>query len=236
MGRYRHAHSHTHPIYFPSTAVDSALPAKSAYDKSNRNGKYRRDSMRIPGNHPDSAPLTITQLIRQWQGGDSGARERLLELTYEQIRMIARCAIRAHRGATLSATELAHEALMRLLGEDPTWADRRHFYNVVAQATRQVLVDSARRRLRDKRGGGIALLSLSAADEVSINEDETLIRVNEAIERLGKRTARCAQVIQLAYFVGLERAEIAATLEISIPTADRDLRFGRAWLKRELQP
>jgi len=100
------------------------------------------------------SPVEITQLLRRWQDGDQVAREHLVEAVYAQVRAIAGRTVRANPDATLGATELAHEALLRLLGGDATWDNRRHFFNVVAQATRQILVDTARRRLRDKRGGG----------------------------------------------------------------------------------
>lgn len=184
---------------------------------------------------PEPSPVEITQLLRRWQGGDLVARERLVEAVYAQVRAIAGRTVRANPGATLGATELAHEALARLLGAEASWEDRRHFFNVVAQATRQILVDAARRRLRDKRGGGVVPVSLSAADEQAQVEDEDLLRLHEALEQLAARDPRRAQVIELTYFGGLDREELARTLEVSVPTVDRDLRFGKAWLKRALE-
>jgi RNA polymerase sigma factor (TIGR02999 family) len=122
-----------------------------------------------------------------------------------------------------------------MLGADADWADRRHFYNVVAQATRQILVDAARRRLRDKRGGGAVPLSLSAADGVACEEDATLLRLHEALEALARQDGRRAQALELTYFAGLDREQVARALCVSVPTVDRDLRFGRAWLKQALE-
>jgi RNA polymerase sigma factor (TIGR02999 family) len=184
---------------------------------------------------PEPSPIEITRLLRQWQGGDLGARERLVEAVYAQVCAIASRSVRANPGATLGATELAHEALARLLGAEASWENRRHFFNVVAQATRQILVDAARRRLRDKRGGGAIAVSLSAADEQAQGEDEDLLRLHEALEQLSARDPRKAQVLELTYFGGLDREEIARALEVSVPTIDRDLRFGKAWLKRALE-
>lgn len=184
---------------------------------------------------PEPSPIEITRLLRQWQGGDLVARERLVEAVYAQVRAIAGRTVRANPGATLGATELAHEALARLLGGEATWENRKHFFNVVAQATRQILVDTARRRLRDKRGGGAIAVSLSAADEQAQAEDEDLLRLHEALEQLAARDPRKAQVLELTYFGGLEREELARALEVSVPTVDRDLRFGKAWLKRALE-
>jgi RNA polymerase sigma factor (TIGR02999 family) len=190
--------------------------------------------MTIP-DAPATSPIEITRLLRQWQGGDLVARERLVEAVYAQVRAIAGRTVRANPGATLGATELAHEALERLLGGEANWENRRHFFNVVAQATRQILVDTARRRLRDKRGGGAVAVSLSAAEEQAQSEDEDLLRLHEALEQLAARDARKAQVLELTYFGGLERDEVARALEVSVPTVDRDLRFGKAWLKRALE-
>lgn len=185
---------------------------------------------------PPGADPEITRLLRRWQAGESGAREQLVDAVYEQVRSIARQSIRATPHATLGPTDLAHEALLRLLGSDPGWRDRHHLYNVLAQATRQILVDGARRRLRDKRGGGQAPLSLSHAEEVALDGDESLLRVDEALAALAARDARRAQVVEMTYFGGFSREEIAQALDLSVPTIDRDLRFGRAWLKRALEP
>lgn len=192
--------------------------------------------MQPAGSGSDGPSADLTQLFRRWQGGDEAAREQVVEVVYQQVRAIARGALSGNPGATLTPTDLAHEALIRLLGENASWADRRHFYRVVAMATRQILVDAARRRQRDKRGGGIVPEPLSAADAVAGPEDAELIRIHEAIEQLALRDARSAQVIELTYFVGLERTQIAQTLAVSVPTVDRDLRFARAWLKRALAP
>lgn len=184
---------------------------------------------------PEPSPVEITQLLRRWQEGDLEARERLVEAVYAQVRAIAGRTVRANPGATLGATELAHEALTRLLGADASWENRRHFFNVVAQATRQILVDTARRRLRDKRGRGIISMNLSAADERAQAEDEDLLRLHEALAQLQGHDARKAQVVELSYFAGLARDELARMLEVSVPTVDRDLRFAKAWLKRALE-
>ncbi|MEO8012193.1 MAG: ECF-type sigma factor [Dokdonella sp.] len=191
--------------------------------------------MQHPGSETQGLPEEITQLLRRWQGGDDDAKALVIEAVYDQVRAIARRVIRSDPGATITATELAHEALIRLLGAEPSWQDRTHLYHVLAQATRQVLVDAARRRQCDKRGGDVAPESLSAAANVGSNEDQALIRINEAIEQLSRRDARSARIIELTYFAGLERGEIASVLQLSVPTIDRDLRLGRAWLKRALE-
>jgi RNA polymerase sigma factor (TIGR02999 family) len=126
---------------------------------------------------------------------------------------------------------VAHEALMRLLGDRAPWADRRHFFNVVAKATRQVLVDAARRRGAIKRGGDVVEVSLGQADDVGAAVDERLLRLDDALRRMAAIDRRRAQVVELHYFGGFENTEIAAAMEVSVGTVERDLRFARAWLK-----
>lgn len=175
----------------------------------------------------------LTALMRAWQAGDGGAGERLFALVYPRVRAIAAQAMRGAQ-VSITPTELAHEALLRLIGDDPDWEDRRHFFHVVAQATRQILVDRARRRLADKRGAGQGALPLSAAAEVAANDDDALLRVNQALDELGRFDARRARIVELVYFGGFSRQEIARALDVSEGTVDRDLRFARAWLKQAL--
>lgn len=178
----------------------------------------------------------VTQLIAAWRGGDADAREALVERVYANVRAIAAQSLRQMPNATFSATDLAHEALIRLLGSDADWNDRRHFFHVAAQATRQVLVDAARRRLADKRGGGVERVDFDAALNVPCNEgDAELVRLDGALGDLYQSDARRAQTIELIYFGGFSRAEVATTLEVSEGTVDRDLRLARAWLRTAME-
>lgn len=184
----------------------------------------------VPGDHD------VTRLITAWRHGDADAREALVERVYANVRAIAAQSLRQMPGATLGATDLAHEALIRLLGADATWSDRRHFFHVAAQATRQVLVDAARRRLADKRGGGAEHIDFEAALEVAGGDgDADLVRIDGALHALYRNDARRAQTIELVYFGGLSRAEVAAALDVSEGTVDRDLRLARAWLRSALE-
>lgn len=176
-------------------------------------------------------PDDVTRLLHGWHAGDAAARTELVELVYRRVRAIAGSAVRDVGGATMTPTEVAHEALLRLLGGDARFDDRKHFFGVVAKATRQVLIDAARKRLRIKRGGGETPLTLSAADESALVADENLIRIGESLDRLAAAEPRQAEVIELTYFGGLDRETVAGTLGVSVATIDRDLRFGRAWLK-----
>jgi len=177
----------------------------------------------------------FTDLIRSWQGGDVAARDTLMELAYARVRQIAAQAIHRSGHATIGPTELAHETLLRLLGADASWEDRRHFFHVVAAATRQVLVDRARRRCADRRGGGARALSLEDAAEIpAAAAEEELLRVNDALERMEREHGRQARIVELSYFGGFPREHIAAALQLSVATVDRDLRFAKAWLRLEL--
>jgi len=183
-----------------------------------------------------AADHDVTRLIAAWRGGDEHAREALVERVYANVRAIAAQSLRQMPGATLSATDLAHEALIRLLGTDASWTDRRHFFHVAAQATRQILVDAARQRLASKRGGGAEKVGLDDALGVAANDgDDELVRVDDALRDLSQNDARRAQIVELVYFGGLSRVEVAHALEVSEGTVDRDLRLARAWLRTALE-
>jgi RNA polymerase sigma-70 factor (ECF subfamily) len=184
---------------------------------------------------PSAPDVDLTALIRRWQGGDHVAREELMRLAYDRVRAIAAQSLQRQDGSTLTPTELAHEALMRLLGAEAGWVDRRHFFHVVAQATRQVLVDRARKRLTEKRGAGGEAVPLSQAEGFGrLDRDADLVRVDEALSELVRHDPRQGRIIELTYFGGFSREEIADALETSVSTVDRDLRFARAWLKEAL--
>lgn len=178
----------------------------------------------------------VTQLIAAWREGDTDAREALVQRVYANVRAIAAQSLRNSPAATLSTTDLAHEALLRLLGADASWQDRRHLFHVAAQATRQVLVDAARRRLSDKRGAGAEHVALDAALDLSDpGADANLIQLDDALRDLQHNDARRAQIVELIYFGGLDRREVAASLQVSETTVDRDLRLARAWLRSALE-
>lgn len=185
-----------------------------------------------------SEPQAFTELLAAWREGELAARDAMVNLVYHEVRGIARKQLAAHRDATLAPTELAHEALMRVLGQTGEWQSRRHLMNVIALATRQILVDSARRRHAQKRDGGPMTDLDSKSDWVAAPGGDTL-QVDEALHALAAVDARAAEVISLTYFAGMEREEIAKLMDVSASTIDRALRFGRAWLKdalREREP
>lgn len=179
----------------------------------------------------------VTVLLHQWRGGDAQALERLLPIVYDTLRSMASQRL-AQAAPTVSfqPTSLVHDALLRLLGGDVAWSDRVHFMALAALKMRAVLVDHARRRGAAKRGAGGLHVTLSQADaqgEADAPEADVLA-LHQALESLAGSDERAARVVELAYFGGLEREEIAEAVGVSVPTVDRDLRFAKAWLNRAL--
>ena len=183
---------------------------------------------------PDDAAQTITRLLLEWRDGDSRALEKLVPLVYEELRRLARLQMRDQAaGHTLQPTALVHEAYARLVGLKLDWQDRTHFLSMAARTMRRVLVDHARAKRAAKRGAGavqVTLQDFHAAPFPSFD----LLAVDEALGSLGRDHERAARAIELCYFGGLSGREIAEALKISAATAERDLRFARSWLKREL--
>ena len=183
---------------------------------------------------PERDATAVTQLLHAWNGGDGTAAARLTEVVYAQIRAIAGKHLRQFGSRlTLQPTELAHELFLRLLGNDIAWQNRRHFYGVVSVAMRRILIDTARARGSDKRGGGEVHVTLSAAVNAAGEEGEAFA-VDEALAALRALDARKCEIVELNYLLGLKREEIAEVVGVSIPTVDRELRFARAWLKQKL--
>jgi RNA polymerase sigma factor (TIGR02999 family) len=182
----------------------------------------------------------VTVLLQRMHAGDPAALERLLPIVYDELRAAARRALgREHAGAghTLHATELVHEAYFKLVGAAGVeWQGRAHFFGIAARAMRQVLVEHARRRQADKRGGGAVHVTLGAADAEYPVEGEALIALDEALERLGATQPRLRTLVEYRYFAGLSERETAATLGVSERTVQREWARARAWLYKELYP
>jgi len=177
----------------------------------------------------------ITQLLRASSQGDRDALDRLQPLVYDEVRAIAARHLRRERAdRTLQPTELVHEVYLRLVGRhSPDWRDRAHFLGVAAQTVRRVLVEHARSRGRDKRGGGAVRVTLTDSAPSPPRELD-LVALDLALERLGAEEPEDRDVVVLRYFGGLTMAEVAATLGISERTAHRRWEFARSWLYREL--
>ena len=190
-----------------------------------------------------SAREEVTRLLADWQAGDSSALDRLLPLVDAQLRRLAHAALhRQGGGHTLQTTALINEAFLRLVGRERSWEDSRHFLNAAAKAMRWVLVDYARKRTSVKRGGDRVVVGLDtleplipSTDRDSDQRAEDLLELHEALEGLFALHERPARAIELHYFGGLTYAEVADVLAVSQATVDRDLRFARAWLFKELR-
>ncbi len=181
-------------------------------------------------------PTEVTRLLSAWRAGDQDALDRLVPLVYDELRALARRRLRAERGDhTLQATALVHEAYARLVGADLDLADRAHFFAVAARTMRRILVDHARGKAREKRGGGAAVVTLSEDVVADDEPGEDLLALDEAIGRLAELSERKAKVVELHYFGGLTYPETAAALDVSEATVDRDLRMAKAWLANELR-
>lgn len=184
-----------------------------------------------------SATHNVTLLLQDWgQRGDVIARDRMLELLYQQLRGMAAARLAGADQRQLQPTALVHEALLRMLESDAGYADRVHFLSLAALKMRSVLVDQARAMAAAKRGGGNLHVTLSHAEGHSAGDDEAIdvLALDRALTALADVDPRAATAVEWMYFAGMGRDEIAAAHGISVPTVDRDLRFARAWLKRHL--
>jgi RNA polymerase sigma factor (TIGR02999 family) len=174
--------------------------------------------------------------LHAWRKGDGEALECLVPLVYGELRKIARGYMRGEReSATFQATALVHEAYLRLVdGAGVDWQDRAHFFAVSAQMMRRILVDAARARVRVKRGGPAAKLSLDEIPDLSPDRGDELVAVDDALNALAKFDPRRAKVVELRFFGGLSVEETAGVLKISPQSVMRDWRLARSWLLREL--
>ena len=186
--------------------------------------------MAISGSHQ------ITQLLLAWGQGDEAALEALMPLVYNELRKVAARHLRGQReGHTLQTTALVNEAYLRLIDASQVqWQNRAHFFAVAAHLMRRILVDFARRRNYQKRGGGAEPVALDEAIIVAPERGADLLALDEALTRLQALNERQAQLVELRYFGGLSEEETAEALKISVRTVRRDWNFARVWLHREL--
>jgi RNA polymerase sigma factor (TIGR02999 family) len=183
----------------------------------------------------------LTALLKAWSRGDETALERLTPLVYEELRQLARRHIRQERaGQSLQQTALVNEAYLRLVevsGID--WQDRTHFFSVSSRVMRRVLIDAARSRAAQKRGGGVqragSEIELDQLPAQGSDRAAELCALDDALEALARMDPRRARVIELRYFGGLSVEETADVLNVSPQTVMRDWKLARAWLTRELR-
>ncbi len=186
--------------------------------------------------HDTAGPAAeITTLLRAWEKGDTAAQEALFARLYPELKKIAQRQLRQASGATLQATELAHETFLRLAErQDLSWASRLQFFALAAQVARQVLVDAYRRRRAAKRGGLLVQENLDLDSLAAGGTALDLLALDDALTRLAELDTEAARAVELRYFGGLTIPEIAAFLGTSEATVSRRWQMARAWLRREL--
>jgi RNA polymerase sigma factor (TIGR02999 family) len=179
---------------------------------------------------------SVTQLLLAWGEGDNGALEALTPMVYDELRRLARQALARERSArTFQATALVHEAFIRLVDvHSVRWQNRAHFYAVAARLMRRVLVDLARTRLAQKRGGRVKKITLDEGLLLSDGNSGRVIAIDDALHQLAGIDPRKAQVVELRFFGGLTVDESAEVLGVSPETVMRDWKMAKAWLLREL--
>jgi RNA polymerase sigma factor (TIGR02999 family) len=179
----------------------------------------------------------VTRILSAVEQGDAGASEQLLPLVYDELRKLAAQKLAQEKpGLTLQATALVHEAYLRLVGAgDPGWNSRGHFFAAAAEAMRRILVERARRKGRIRHGGGLRRVDLLDADAVAPTDDEQVLLLDEALNRLAAARSQAAELVKLRFFAGLTLEEIAPLLALSPRSTRRLWVFARAWLRRDME-
>jgi len=186
--------------------------------------------------HPSSAQ-DVTQLLVAWSNGDEGAFHALVPLIYDELHRLARHYMRAERkGHTLETTALVNEAYMQLVKQrESNWQGRSHFFAASAQAMRHVLVDMARGRNRQRRGGDATRLSLDEALVFTPERASELVALDDALTALAKLDERKSRIVEMRYFAGLTIEETGEVLKLSHATVEREWQRAKAWLSMELK-
>lgn len=182
------------------------------------------------------APEEVTRLLNAWASGDQAAAEELFPLILGELRRIAKKHLRRQQpGHTLQPTELVNEAYAKLVvGGVKSWKDRGHFFAVASTAMRHILIDRARKDLRQKRGAGRTDLPLDETAAIPMEQSAWLVALDDALTSFAKLDPRAAQVVVLRYFGGLNVEETAEVLGVSAATVHNDWRTARLWLMREI--
>ena len=183
-------------------------------------------------------PEGISQLLVKWSSGDESALEGLIPLVYDELRRLAKNYLRKERaGHTLQPTALVNEAYMRLADQKSMkWQNRAQFYGIAAQLMRRILVDHARLKHAEKRGGAEQQrLSITSAGEIAAMPDLDLLALHEALEELAEIDPQQARIVELKFFAGLSIEETAEVMNLGHATVERDWKMARAWLRRQLE-
>ncbi|MFT5301743.1 MAG: RNA polymerase sigma factor (TIGR02999 family) [Mariniblastus sp.] len=178
----------------------------------------------------------VTRILRALKAGRDEATNELLPIVYNELRELATRKLRNESsGNTLQPTALVHEAYLRLIGsEDEDWENRAHFFGAAAEAMRRILIDRARAKKSQKRGGEAKHVSLDGLTEISFEKADELIALDEALKELTEIDIEKADLVKLRFFVGLNMEEVAGALGISIRTAERSWAYSRVWLHRQM--
>jgi RNA polymerase sigma factor (TIGR02999 family) len=180
----------------------------------------------------------VTSLLQAWSQGDEGALQQLIPVVYDDLHRVASRQMAGERPAhTLQTTALINEVYVRLIDvQSASIRDRAHFFAICARLMRNVLVDFARSRHNQKRGGGVVHVAIDEGLDVAALADPDLVTVNDALERLSAVDVRKGKVVEMRFFGGMSVEETAEALEVSPETVMRDWKFAKAWLMRELDP
>jgi RNA polymerase sigma factor (TIGR02999 family) len=181
----------------------------------------------------------ITQILKAVDAGDQRAAEELLPLVYQELRALAKARLAHERvGQSLQATDLVHEAYHRIIdvdgGEDATWNNAGHFFGAAAEAMRRILIDRARAKAAQKRGGDLKRVEFAELEHPADKRPERLLELDEALTKLEQNDPNKAKLVKLRFYAGLTNKQAAKALGISTATADRNWAFARAWLKAEM--
>jgi RNA polymerase sigma factor (TIGR02999 family) len=177
----------------------------------------------------------VTRILSAIEHGDPCAPEQLLPLVYDELRQLAAQKLAQERaGQTLQATALVHEAFVRLVGSEQRWDGRGHFFAAAAEAMRRILIDRAREKRSQKRGGGRKRLDIDAVDLATRATPDQLLALDDALAKLARDDPAAARLVELRYFAGLTVEEAGKALGISTATAYRHWKYARAWLHSEL--
>ena len=181
-------------------------------------------------------PQNVTQLLKDWSGGDQTAADNLMPLVYEELRRLAHQYMRREKpGHTMQTSALVNEAYVRLVDQNQIqWESRAHFFGIAARLMRQILVDQARRRNFAKRGGGAVRVSLNEVVVAVQEQSASVIALDDALRTLEQTDPRKSHIVELRFFGGMSIEETAKALKVSPGTVMREWTFARAWLRTQM--